>query len=62
MRSRSDRLVVDPRLPTEWNALEIALRFHGRPLRLRIDRNEVSTISDGWVVEQAPDHWEVTPS
>jgi trehalose/maltose hydrolase-like predicted phosphorylase len=62
IRPRSDRLVVDPRLPTEWNALEIALRFHGRPLRLRIDRNEVSTISDGWVVEQGLDHWEVTSS
>jgi trehalose/maltose hydrolase-like predicted phosphorylase len=62
IRPRGDRLVVDPRLPTEWNALELALRFHSRPLRLRIDRDGVTTTSDEWTVERSPDYWEVTPS
>jgi trehalose/maltose hydrolase-like predicted phosphorylase len=62
IRPRGDRLVVDPRLPTEWNALELAVRFRSRPLRLRIDRDGVTTASDGWTVERSLDHWEVTPS
>ena len=61
IRPRGERLLVDPRLPTEWNALELALRFRGRPLRLRIDREGVTATSDRWAVEQASDHWEVAP-
>ncbi len=41
VRPRGDRLVVEPHLPPEWNALELALRFRGEPLRLRIDRDGV---------------------
>jgi trehalose/maltose hydrolase-like predicted phosphorylase len=59
VRPRGERLLVDPRLPTEWNALELALRFRGRPVRLRIDRGGVSADSEDWVVAQAGDHWEV---
>jgi len=55
-----DTLLVDPRLPTEWNALEFALRFRGRPLRLRIDRSGVTVAPADWQVYQAHDHWEVT--
>ena len=61
IRPSGDRLVVDPRLPTEWNALELSLRFRNRPLRLRVDRDGV-TASEGWAVEQAPDHWGVVPT
>lgn len=61
VRPRDGRLHVDPRLPREWNALELSLRFRGRPLRLRVDRRGVSASPDGWAVEEAPDHWEVTP-
>ena len=60
IRPRGDALVVDPRLPTEWNALEFALRFRGRPLRLRIDRRGVTAGPSGWHVQRAHDHWEVT--
>ena len=42
VRPRGDRLVVEPRLPPEWNALELGLRFRGEPLRLRVDRDGVS--------------------
>lgn len=61
IRPRGERLLLDPRLPTEWNALELSLRFRGLPLRLRIDRGGVSAAPEGWAVEQAPEHWEVTP-
>jgi trehalose/maltose hydrolase-like predicted phosphorylase len=61
VRLRGDRLVVDPRLPPEWNALELALRFRGEPLRLRIDRDGVSTESDSWAVRETTTQWEVRP-
>ncbi|MEX2613510.1 MAG: glycosyl hydrolase family 65 protein [Gaiellaceae bacterium] len=60
IRPRGEALVVDPRLPTEWNALEFALRFRSRPLRLRIDRGGVTAAPDSWHVRQVHDHWEVT--
>jgi trehalose/maltose hydrolase-like predicted phosphorylase len=60
VRPRVDRLSVDPRLPTQWNGLELSLRFHGRPLRLRVDRNGVG-VSAGWKVEQTDNRWEVIP-
>jgi trehalose/maltose hydrolase-like predicted phosphorylase len=41
VRPNGDRLAVDPRLPHEWGALELQLRFRGAPLRLRIDREGV---------------------
>jgi trehalose/maltose hydrolase-like predicted phosphorylase len=53
-------LLVDPRLPREWNALEFSLRFRGRPLRLRIDRDGVSTTLGEWQVRQGDAQWEVT--
>lgn len=61
IRPDGTRLLVDPRLPTEWNALELSLRFRGRPLQLRIDRGGVTAVSDGWAVAQSPGRWEVTP-
>ena len=50
-RSASDS-IVDPRLPPQWNALELALRFRGEPLRLRIDRDRVSADSASWTVRE----------
>ncbi len=61
IRPRDDRLELDPRLPPEWGALELALRLHGRPLRLRIDREGVTAVAEGWEVAEAGDHWEVRP-
>jgi trehalose/maltose hydrolase-like predicted phosphorylase len=60
IRPRGETLLVDPRLPTSWNALEFALRFCGRQLRLRIDRSGVTVAPADWHVYQAHDHWEVT--
>jgi len=61
IRPRGERLVVNPRLPPGWNALELGLRFRGTPLRLRLDRSGVTAGPDGWAVEQLADHWEVVP-
>jgi trehalose/maltose hydrolase-like predicted phosphorylase len=60
IRPRGETLIVDPRLPTEWNAVELALRFRGRQLRLRIDRSGVTVAPADWQVLQADGHWEVT--
>lgn len=61
VRPRGDRLVVDPRLPPTWNALELALSFRGEPLRLRVDHEGVSA-EGRWAVARSGTnaHWEVT--
>jgi trehalose/maltose hydrolase-like predicted phosphorylase len=55
-------LVVDPHLPPQWNALELGLRYHGVPLRLRIEPRGVEIDSDGLRLRRAGGRWEVTPS
>jgi trehalose/maltose hydrolase-like predicted phosphorylase len=62
IRPHGDRLFVDPRLPPTWNALELALRFRGRPLAVRIDRSGVTAGCEGWEIQQARGQWEVKPS
>ena len=59
VRPRNGRLVVDPRLPPEWNALELSLCFHGDPLRLRVDRGGVSVTSDALMIRRLDTSWEV---
>lgn len=61
VRPKAGRLLVDPRLPTEWNALELGLRFRGQPLRLRVDRHGVSAEGPSWEVRNDNGKWEVTP-
>ena len=61
IRPHGDCLIVDPRLPPEWPALEVALRLEGRPVRVRIDRSGVSALGEGWMTVQADDHWKVMP-
>jgi len=61
IRPNGDRLLVDPRLPPEWNALELAVRLRGAPLRLRIDHDAVTADSPAWRIEQTPTMWEVVP-
>jgi trehalose/maltose hydrolase-like predicted phosphorylase len=61
VRPRSGCLLVDPRLPTTWNALELSLRFHDHPLQLRIDHDGVSAAPDSWRVRQTNTTWEVRP-
>jgi trehalose/maltose hydrolase-like predicted phosphorylase len=53
-------LVVDPRLPEEWGALELRLGFRGFPFRLRIDREGVSLDAGPELALHHHDrHWEV---
>jgi trehalose/maltose hydrolase-like predicted phosphorylase len=59
IRPHGDRLVLDPRLPPEWRALELSLRLHGRHVRVRIDHDGVHAVGEGWQAVQADDHWEV---
>jgi trehalose/maltose hydrolase-like predicted phosphorylase len=59
VRPRGDRLVVEPHLPPAWNALEIALRFRGEPLRLRLDHDGVGVDSPFWTVRESDTNWEV---
>jgi trehalose/maltose hydrolase-like predicted phosphorylase len=55
-----DALVVDPRLPPEWGALELGLRFRGSPFRLRIDRGGVTIDgSSDLMLRRADSLWEV---
>jgi trehalose/maltose hydrolase-like predicted phosphorylase/hydroxymethylpyrimidine pyrophosphatase-like HAD family hydrolase len=63
VRPRGGALVVDPRLPPEWGALELALRFRGSPLRLRIDREGVALSAGPELTLHTRDHsWEVVRS
>ena len=61
VRPRGDALLVDPRLPPEWGALELGLRFRGLRLRLRIDRGGVELDADAELALCPRDgFWEVT--
>jgi trehalose/maltose hydrolase-like predicted phosphorylase len=60
VRPRRDALVVDPRLPPEWGAIELRLRFRGSPLRLRIDRDGVELDAASELdLRRRENHWEV---
>ena len=60
VRPRGETLIVDPRLPPEWGALELRLRFRTFPLRLRIDRREVTLDADPALGLRRNDNsWEV---
>jgi trehalose/maltose hydrolase-like predicted phosphorylase len=61
LRPRADALAVDPRVPQQWNALELSLRFRGQPLQLRIDHDGVSARPECWWVQQTNTIWEVRP-
>ena len=52
--------MVDPRLPPQWNALELGLRFRGEPLRLSIHRRGVAIDSEGLAIRRANGIWEVS--
>jgi trehalose/maltose hydrolase-like predicted phosphorylase len=59
VRPRGDVLVVDPRLPPDWGALALRLRFHGRALALRIEHQGVSVTGDGVELVKNGERWEV---
>jgi trehalose/maltose hydrolase-like predicted phosphorylase len=61
VRPSGDRLLVDPRLPHEWKALEVSLRFRGDPVRLRLDDGGVTLHGNGNLELLRRDEcWEVT--
>ena len=45
LRPLADSLVVDPRLPEEWEELELRVRFHGAPVRVLIERDETTVVT-----------------
>ena len=45
LRPLADSLVVDPRLPQEWEELELRVRFHGTPVRVCIERDETTVVT-----------------
>ncbi|HEY3071014.1 MAG TPA: glycosyl hydrolase family 65 protein [Gaiellaceae bacterium] len=59
IRPRGDALVLAPALPPRWEALEVRLRFRGRPLALRIDHDDVSVSGAGLVPGERDGTWEV---
>ena len=43
-------LTVDPQLPAAWRALELGLQYHGAAVRIRIEPDVVTFVSDAPVV------------
>jgi trehalose/maltose hydrolase-like predicted phosphorylase len=60
IRPRDGTLLVDPRLPPQWAALELRLRFRGLPFALRIDHEGLSLTGAGLVLGERDGMWEVT--
>jgi trehalose/maltose hydrolase-like predicted phosphorylase len=46
VRAEGGALRVDPRLPEQWNALRLGLRFHGAHLRLEVEAGEARLTTD----------------
>jgi trehalose/maltose hydrolase-like predicted phosphorylase len=60
VRPRENALVVDPRLPPDWGALELCLSFRGAPLRLRIHRGGLELdAGDELELRRRDSSWEV---
>jgi trehalose/maltose hydrolase-like predicted phosphorylase len=59
VRPRRDRLAVDPRLPPEWDALELRLRFRDRALTLRVEHDRVFAAGPGIGLRENNGRWEV---
>ena len=59
IRPRDGVLVIDPRLPPAWGALELRVRFRGRPLAVRIEHRGVSVTGDGVELIKNGERWEV---
>ena len=57
LRPHEGRLAVDPRLPREWAALEIRIRFHGSRVKVRSEHGHLSIDADppvGVLVDSSP--------
>jgi len=70
VRPREDLLEFDPRLPEDWQALELRLSHRGRPMRVRIEHERLAVDAEPSVLirvdgnvgrrfERRADRWEV---
>jgi trehalose/maltose hydrolase-like predicted phosphorylase len=62
IRPRGTVLIVDPRLPPGWRALEVRLRFRDHPIAVRIEHEGVTVHGNGIELRRTGTHWEVTIS
>jgi hypothetical protein len=53
-RARDGELLLDPRLPTNWERLSIRLRFRGRRLQLVLGSEEIEVFTDGPIRVRLP--------
>jgi trehalose/maltose hydrolase-like predicted phosphorylase/phosphoglycolate phosphatase-like HAD superfamily hydrolase len=69
IRATGSALEIDPRLPDAWDALELSLEYHGRPVRIRIEHDLLTVDADSAVpvsvdgrsgrrFERRGDNWE----
>jgi trehalose/maltose hydrolase-like predicted phosphorylase len=54
MRPGAGELALDPRLPAEWQALELRVRFRGSALRIRVEPGGLTAYSDSEVRLRLP--------
>ena len=62
VRATTGHLVIDPRLPRQWSALELGLRYREVPFRLRIEPQGVEIDSDAMALRRTGSQWEVVPT
>jgi trehalose/maltose hydrolase-like predicted phosphorylase len=55
LRPAAEALAVDPCLPRAWAGLELSMRFHGGPVRVRARHDEVTVACDRPVVVRVGD-------
>jgi trehalose/maltose hydrolase-like predicted phosphorylase len=60
VRVGQDRIVVDPRMPPQWNGLHVGLCFRGVPFRLDISHGHLEIGTDALELGHVDGHWEVT--
>jgi alpha,alpha-trehalose phosphorylase len=49
VRPAGDALAIDPRLPPDWERLELPVRFQGRPVRVTVEPERVLVRARGTV-------------
>ena len=59
VRAGEDCLLIDPRLPPQWDALQVGLRYRGTPVRLYVAPGTVKIDTDVLELRRVDEHWEV---
>jgi trehalose/maltose hydrolase-like predicted phosphorylase len=62
VRATTGHLIIDPRLPPQWNALELGLRYRDVPFRMRIQPHTIEIDSDALELRRAGDRWQAVPT